>query len=235
MPFGNLRIAGRAIGERSNRWNIATAKMIFLPKYTFGVKIDALNRMESLGPVAYATKLDEGDKDNSQMNSIGIFYGTTTGDTERVAHKIAKALGIDISSVRNVSRVDIAETEGCPNLILGCPTCGMGDLQPSFESFLTKLKKRNLSGKKVAIFGCGDQRSYPDTFVDAIGVIYEAMQLTGCELVGKIPGHGYSFLQSKAQIENVLVGLPIDENNQADLTEARIERWITQLRFEFGL
>ena len=29
----------------------------------------------------------------------------------------------------------------------------------------------DLSGKKVAVFGLGDQEAYPDTFVDGLGIL----------------------------------------------------------------
>jgi flavodoxin I len=33
------------------------------------------------------------------------------------------------------------------------------------------LKNANLSGKTIALFGCGDSESYSDTFCDGMGII----------------------------------------------------------------
>ena len=55
----------------------------------------------------------------------------------------------------------------------------------------TSLKAQDLSGKKVALFGCGDSGSYPDTFCDAFGLIYDGLQQSGCTFVGAYAPEGY--------------------------------------------
>lgn len=168
------------------------------------------------------------------MKEIGIFYGSTTGNTKNAAIQLAKELDSHITQVYDVSKIDISEIEPYQNIILGCSTEGMGDLQANFESFLPKLKKADLKRKKVAILGTGNQTLYPDSFADAIGTIYKALENSGCEIVGKISTNGYSFHSSKAKVENLFVGLPLDENNQ-DLNQERIKNWAKQLLMEFRL
>lgn len=43
---------------------------------------------------------------------------------------------------------------------------------------------------------------------------------------------GYSFSQSQAVVDGAWVGCAIDEVNESDLTEARIDAWIAMLKAE---
>ena len=42
--------------------------------------------------------------------------------------------------------------------------------------------------------------------------------------------HGYYHDSSKAQIDDKFVGLAIDEDNQSDLTDERINKWTNEIR-----
>ena len=53
-------------------------------------------------------------------------------------------------------------------LILGSSTWGCGDLQDDWYDGVEILKKADLTGKKVALFACGDGESYGDTFCEAM-------------------------------------------------------------------
>ena len=96
------------------------------------------------------------------MSKIGIFYGSSTGSTSEVAQRLGKALGAE-ANLYDVASVDASEVAGFDVLLLGSSTWGIGDLQDDWEDFLPKLAEQNLAGKKVALFGCGDADSYPDT------------------------------------------------------------------------
>ena len=111
------------------------------------------------------------------------FLRRTTGSTEAVAQDIAKQLGIADADVHNVADASADETDKYDLLVLGSPTWGNGDLQDDWYGFLDRLKTRDLTGRKVALFGCGDSGSYPDTFCDAVGLLYEELQPTGCIFV----------------------------------------------------
>lgn len=107
------------------------------------------------------------------MKKIGIFYGSTTGTTESVAEQIASHLGVGSSEVYNVGNTDAKVAEEYELLILGSSTWGSGELQDDWYDFLEQLAGKNLSGKKIALFGCGDAMSFGSTFCDAVGIIYE--------------------------------------------------------------
>jgi len=168
------------------------------------------------------------------MQKVGIFYGSSTGNTEASAKQMQKSLGIDNAEVFDVADTNAKKVEQFSNLIFGSSTLGIGELQDDFYDFLSQLKKVNMEGKKVAIFGYGDQECYTYSFVDALGEIYSTLQNKGCEMMGKTSTDSYNFEESLAEIDRQFVGLVLDEDNQYDLTDKRIEHWITQLTDEFN-
>ena len=164
----------------------------------------------------------------------GIFYGSTLGTTEAIAAQIGEKLGISAGDIHNVADTDISKVRDYDCLILGTSTWGSGELQDDWYGFADKLKAENLSGKTVALFGCGDSAGYSDTFCDAIGVLHDDLAATGCRFVGSCDPSEYTFDSSAAVQEGKFVGLPIDENNEGNLTADRIERWTTRLKTELS-
>ena len=154
-----------------------------------------------------------------------IFYGSTTGTTEMVAGKVGELLGAEVLSTTEIDRVEEYDF-----VIFATSTWGMGDLQDDWYEALDKLKTKNLSGKKVGLIGIGDQFGFGDTFVDGIGTIYEEIKDMGINLVGKTSTDGYSFSGSKAVVDDEFVGLVIDENNQSELTDERINAWVEKVK-----
>ncbi len=172
------------------------------------------------------------------MAKIGIFFGTDTGRTRLIAKQIAKKLGDAADAPVNIGRTTLADFLAYDALILGSPTLGDGELpgqsvglsQPSWEEFLPELAGADLSGKVAAIFGLGDQKKYPDEFVDAIGIIHDALLAAGARVVGRWPIAGYEFAASQAVDGDDFLGLALDQINQPVLTEQRIDSWLAQIR-----
>ncbi len=154
----------------------------------------------------------------------GIFYGSTTGNTEQLASDIAAALGLSSDAVHNVGASSADGTDAFDVLLLGSSTWGAGDLQDDWYDFLDQLKAKDLSGKKVGLFGCGDSGSYPDTFCGALGQIYDALQSTGCTFIGGYAPTDYDVTDSDVCRDGKFVGLAIDESDP-DKTEARLSAW----------
>lgn len=165
------------------------------------------------------------------MANIGIYYGSTTGSTENLANQIAKLLGVSADNIHDISTAK-ADFDQYDVLLFGSSTFGLGDLQDDWESFIEDVKKADLNGKKVALFGCGDSASYSDTFCDALGLIYNAIKGKGIQLIGKTPTEGYSFDSSEAVVDGQFVGLPIDEDNESNLTDQRVSLWVDTLKKE---
>lgn len=174
------------------------------------------------------------------MAKIGIFFGTDTGRTRLIAKQIAKKLGEAADTPVNIGRTTLADFLACDRLILGSPTLGDGELpgmstglsQPSWEEFLPQLAGADLSGKVAAIYGLGDQKKYPDEFVDAIGLIHDVLVAGSARVVGRWPTAGYEFAASLAVDGEDFLGLAIDQINQPILTEERLDTWLAQIQPE---
>jgi len=166
---------------------------------------------------------------------IGIFYGSSSGDTERVALLIRDKLGSDKASVHNIIGSKAENLNDYPFLILGISTWGIGRMQDDWELFVQNLKSFDCAGKKIALFGLGDQESYPDTFADALGILYDIFISSGCAITGDWPVLGYNYFSSKAERNGRFVGLVLDERNQQELTEQRVTFWINQLNISNSL
>ncbi|TLD89171.1 flavodoxin [Helicobacter sp. MIT 05-5294] len=164
------------------------------------------------------------------MQKIGLFYGSDGGNTENVAKRIANALGdVEVFDVAKVEKSKLLEYK---NLILATPTYGSGDMQGDWEEFLDTLKSEDFSGKVVAFVGLGDQDTYGETFCDGLLPIYEVAHKEG-RIVGFTATDGYEYEESKAVVEGQFVGLILDEDNQEELSEQRIQEWTQNLKGQF--
>ncbi|AFG36640.1 flavodoxin [Spirochaeta africana] len=166
------------------------------------------------------------------MAKIGIIFGSSTGNTETAAEKLVDALGD--AEAKNITEISEDDLNGYEFLVFGASTWGAGELQDDWEDNIDVLDDADLSGKKVALFGLGDQEGYPDTFVDAMGTIAEKLKAGGATIVGHWPTDGYTFDDSTATEGGKFLGLVLDEENQADESDERIAKWAEQLKKEFA-
>lgn len=164
--------------------------------------------------------------------AIGILFGSTTGNTEDAAQQIHKAFGGAVEQPRDIAAVEAKEIAAYTHLILGVSTWGAGDLQDDWQASLGKFDGIDLNGKKVAIFGLGDQFGYTESFVDGIGDLAEKVRSRGGQIVGKVSTDGYDFEASRAVEGEEFLGLPIDVENQNDQTPERIGAWVEGLKAE---
>lgn len=158
--------------------------------------------------------------------TVHVIYGSDSGRTRAAAGKIAAKLDGKVIDIKDASTADF---EGCDLLVLGVPTYGIGELQADWEDGIDTLNAAELSGKKVALFGLGDQAGYPDSFVDAIGTLYDALVDKGANVVGFTDTKGYEFEGSTAVRDDQFVGLVLDQDNQAGKSEKRIAAWTSQI------
>ncbi len=169
------------------------------------------------------------------MSSIGIFFGgKDNGSTAKVARKIQELFGADIASVHNVSSAARHDVEKYDFLILGTAAWGIGEMHSDWERFIDKLVEADLAGKKVALFGLGDQKMYPESFVDGMGTIFCRLPKKE-NVVGYTSTRGYNFYYSTAEKDGKFVGLAIDDDTQSEFTEKRVKDWVKQIRKEAGL
>jgi flavodoxin I len=162
------------------------------------------------------------------MSKIGVFFGSTLGDTGDAAEAIRAQFGD--ADIFDIGRTAVAKMSDYDVLILGSSTWGLGELQDDWEAVLDDLRGLDLSGKKVALFGSGDQSMYDETYCDALGILYGALQDSKATFVGSWPTAGYEHAASRAVVDGEFIGLALDANNQGDLTDERIAAWVAQLK-----
>ncbi len=160
--------------------------------------------------------------------TTAIFFASSTGNSEEIANKISVALN-DIE-VFDLAGTKIEKINEYDKLILGSSTWGDGELNDDWEDIWGDFCKLDLSNKTIALFGLGDQESYSDEFCSAMGIIYEQIAKSGAKIIGFTSTDGYYHDSSKAQIDDKFVGLAIDEDNQSDLTDERINKWTNEIR-----
>lgn len=172
------------------------------------------------------------------MSRIGLFYGSSDGHTADIAERIKQRfdrIEPDLVEVIDIGVAKPAELLDWDMLILGIPTWNIGQLQDDWEIFFPYLDDLDLSGKKIAIFGLGDQYGYTVTFLDAVGMLGEKVLQQGATLIGYWPAEGYQFEESLALDDTHFMGLALDEDNEPEKTDERLDRWVAQIAEEFGL
>ena len=91
------------------------------------------------------------------MKKIGLFYAAKAGKTSWVAERIQKEFGeshIKVVPIEQAWQNDFAAYD-C--FIVGASTWFDGELPTYWDELLPELRTMDLKGKKVAIFGLGDQ------------------------------------------------------------------------------
>ncbi|RPH34486.1 MAG: flavodoxin FldA [Bacteroidales bacterium] len=172
------------------------------------------------------------------MKKIGIFYGPTGGFTEKVAMLIQKKLGVENADLKPIIGAKANNLDKYDNIIFGCSTIGgetwdSGRPKPDWDVFKPEFDKINYSGKTFALFGLGDNISYPRHFVDNLGVIGGILLSKNAKIVGQIGKDEYEFTDSEALIDGKFIGLPINEEFESDKTEARVDDWIKLIAQDF--
>lgn len=162
------------------------------------------------------------------MKKTVIIYSSSTGTCEDLAGRIGAKLGVD--NVINVTDLDDSVIANNDNLILGTSTWGAGEVQDDWYDGLKVIKNADLSGKIVALFGCGDSESYPDTFVGGMLEIYNAVKQAGANVIGAVATDGYTFDDSESVVDGKFVGLALDEVNEDSKTDERIDNWVAEIK-----
>merc|ERR1712012_25172 len=172
-------------------------------------------------------------KARTACEAVGLFFATQTGNTEEVAGQIAEAAGIEAGDVGEIEASDLASYDG---LIVGCPTWNTGADEyrsgTAWDDIIDEVKEMDLKGKPVAIFGCGDSQGYGDNFCDGIEELHETFAAAGAKMVGYVDSSGYQHSESKSEKNGKFLGLPLDEDNESDMSPDRISAWVKQIKGE---
>ena len=166
---------------------------------------------------------------------IKLIYGSDTGNTELVTEDITKLLDdIEVTTVADLTPEDWDHDK----FILGIPTWYDGELQSDWEDYFEEFKTVDFTDKTVTIFGLGDQLGYEEWFCDGIGILAEVVIKNGGKVIGYTKNDDTYELEEKPKSlvdDDTFYGLCLDEDNQPELTQERLEKWITQIKDEFKI
>jgi flavodoxin I len=167
------------------------------------------------------------------MVKIGLFYSFKSLKTKKIASYIIEWFGEEAIESIDAETVTEEDFMRFDKIILGVPTWFDGELPLYWDEFVPALKDLDLTGKKIAIYGLGDQKGYPENFGDAVGLMASILISRNAELVGETSPEGYSFESSRALYNGKFRGLILDQENQPRLTENRVQDWCDQLKTIF--
>ena len=172
------------------------------------------------------------------MKKTALIYWPKTGNVEKTAKKISSLFDEGSIDLFTISEADVSRlTEYF--LILGGSTIGADNWEDThttkWYAFFDALKRASLNGKTAAIYGLGDQILYPEHFVDGMRVIRDELVASGARIIGKWPTEGYEHTDSKSVEGDSFIGLALDYDQQADLSDERIEKWVGLLKAELGI
>ena len=165
-------------------------------------------------------------------DKIGLFWGSDTGVTEEIVTVLLDLLPKDQVESTNVFNASVEQFTHYEHLLLGLSTWYDGELQSDWDEFFEQFKTIDFTNKKVALFGLGDQEGYAEYFVDGIGILAEVVEQKGGTIFGQWSTNGYKYEQSKAERNGHFLGLALDEDNQPEQTDTRLEQWVAQLKSE---
>ncbi len=165
------------------------------------------------------------------MKKIAIIYGSDGGYTENVCERLASYFEKDRVDLINVYETNIDVIAQYEYLILGSSTWHDGHFQDDWEDFSAKLDDIDFSNKTIALLSLGDQDSYGATFCDSLGRFYK--KVSEGNVVGATSTDGYDFEESIGIVDDKFVGLCIDEDNQDELTDERLEQWYENIKEHF--
>jgi flavodoxin I len=173
----------------------------------------------------------------SNMNKIAIIYWPLGGNVESVADKLVKKLtGHEITKV-SLSKINMQALAEADTWIVGGSTVGShiwqdADDSNKWMSFFRLLDQFDLSMKTIAFFGLGDQVLYPYHFVNGLGILQEEFEKRNARIIGQWPVNGYEFKDSEGMKDGKFFGLALDEDQQAEKTDQRIEGWLELINVE---
>ena len=162
-----------------------------------------------------------------------IFFATSTGKTSDIADQLKELL--PDAGLQDVDEMSSARELEVPGSLICCiPTWNTGADEArsgtAWDQCIEEIPSMNFAGKTIAIVGLGDSASYGDYFCDAMEELYTAFSKAGANLIGKVPTDGYTFNESKSVLNGMFCGLPIDEDNESDLSHERLTSWLNSIK-----
>lgn len=168
------------------------------------------------------------------MKKRAIIYSFNTKKTGKIAEQIIAAFGKNAPEPVNAEDLNGEKFLEYDELILGVPTWFDGELPNYWDEFVPELEDLDLKGKKIALYGLGDQKNYGENFIDAVGLMADILEEQGASIVGFTSVEGYNYESSRAERGDKFAGLAIDYENQGSKNKERVSAWVDQLEIEFA-
>ena len=83
------------------------------------------------------------------MATVGIFFGSDTGNTEHIAKMIQKELGKHLFEIRDIAKSSKEDIASFDLLLLGIPTWYYGEAQCDWDDFFPELE--NIAIRKITL------------------------------------------------------------------------------------
>lgn len=168
------------------------------------------------------------------MKNTLLLYWAPGGSVEFAAKAISEVIGSEKVELSDVASFDITRLDEFENVIIGSATVGAENWRDTrdnnkWNEFFVKAAAIDLSGKKVAAFGLGNQILYPEHFVDSLGYMKTEVEKRNGRLLGAWPDKGYDYTDSEGVANGYFFGLALDQDQQPELTDSRIREWVKLL------
>ena len=169
------------------------------------------------------------------MKKIGMFWGSSSDNTKTAAEFIIEYLEMNEIEIESfdIGEIGTDKILEFDNIIIGCPTWNIGELQEDWDAVFSDYEKLDFSGKTAAFFGCGDQVGYPDNFLDALGILGKPFMKNGGSVIGRCNKDDYEFRESVGLENNQLLGLGLDYDNEDEKCEDQMIMWLENIMGEF--
>jgi len=166
-----------------------------------------------------------------KMMKYAIIYGSQLGNTEAIAEKMATYFKPELEfEVIDVNEISANDLNNWDFVICGIPTWDVGQLEYGWSDLYEDLDDVEIN-TTIAMFGLGDQLGYPDTYQDAMGILYKKLIERGAKgNIGFTTTEGHDFDESVAIIDDLFCGLALDEDQQLELTDSRMEEWTNDIK-----
>ena len=164
------------------------------------------------------------------MAPIGLFYDSETGNTEALVGVISEKFGDGEIESKSVWDESPESFKNYKAMIFATPTVGEGDLPEGWQRLLDQMSEGDLSDLTVGLIALGDQYTYGDEFVNALGDLYDTVKKLGANVVGFWSTDGYDFEETTSIRDGKFPGLVLDEDNQSEETDGRLDTWLGEVK-----
>lgn len=174
------------------------------------------------------------------MGKTALFYGPIGGSVNRVAKQLGEIIGVNKIVMHAVVDSTVEDIKKYDRVIflssaIGLDQWDMKEVKDDWDVFFPELDKMSFENIKVAVVGLGDHIKYPSHFVTSMATLGNKLIERGGTLIGAVDTEGYTFEDTDALNENgQFCGLPIDEDNEEELTTERLTNWVNNIKEDFG-